>query len=323
MANVTVTCRNFTGVCAATNGVRLRNVSRRAVLRAVITVGAQRFLDIFSLGWRGLLHRFGMGLSAFSFLEQSPAGLCLSDRFSSLDSSEKGVMSYWYGMALAKIIADIELGVPWLAHVDQMRKSGALTTLPGSNERGDLVGRGANADWHVVEAKGRSNSYPASLVTKAKSQSARVTFINGQPPATTSACITSLFTHPISVLLDDPPPDHKENGDDWRINEDDFFRQYYRGIMEYLSEFGPRREQTIGNSVFVTAPLFPFFWDFFHFPPPRPFPEWQLELGLLASIFAAPERAPDAVRDIPHDDEVKVGSDGIAIFGPMPEWEAD
>lgn len=148
MANVTVTCRNFTGVCAATNGVRLRNVSRRAVLRAVITVGAQRFLDIFSLGWRGLLHRFGMGLSAFSFLEQSPAGLCLSDRFSSLDSSEKGVMSYWYGMALAKIIADIELGVPWLAHVDQMRKSGALTTLPGSNERGDLVGRGANADWH-------------------------------------------------------------------------------------------------------------------------------------------------------------------------------
>jgi len=322
MANVTVTCRNFTAQYAATNGVRSRDVSKRAVLRAVTTVGAQKFLDVFSLGWRGFLHRFGMGLSALSFLEQSPAGLCLSDRFSSLDSSEKGVTSYWYGMALAKIIADIELDVPWLAHVDQMRKSGALTTPPGSNERGDLVGRGTNGDWHVVEAKGRSNSYPASLVAKAKSQSARVISINGQPPATTSACITSLFTHPISVLFDDPPPDYKENGEGWRINENDFFRQYYRGIMEYLSEFGSLQEQTIGNTVFVTAPLFPFLWDFFHFPAPRPFPGWRLELGLLASIYKTPERAPRAVKDLPHDDEDKVGSDGIAIFGPLPHREA-
>jgi len=263
-----------------------------------------------------------MGLSALSFLEQSPAGLCLSDRFSSLDSSEKGVTSYWYGMALAKIIADSELGIPWLAHVDQMRNSGALTTSSGSNERGDLVGRGPNGDWHVVEAKGRSNSYPASLVAKAKSQSARVISINGQPPATTSACITSLFTQPISVLLDDPPPDYKENGEDWQINEKDFFRQYYRGIINYLNMSDTRREQTIGESVFYTVPMFPFFWDFFHFPAPRPFPGWWLELGLLASIHDAPERAPDAVNYLPHDDDGKVGGDGIAIFGPLPDLEA-
>lgn len=321
MADVTVTCRNFPVAYAATNGVRTRDVSGRAVLRAVVTVGAQRFMDIFSLGWRGLLHRFGMGLSAFSFLEQSPAGLCLSDRYRFLDGSEKGAATYWHGMALAKIIADAELGVRWLAHVDQMRASGALTTAAGTNERGDLVGRDIGNAWHVVEAKGRSNSYPGSLVTKAKGQSARVTSINGQPPATTSACITSLFTQPISVLLDDPPAGDEGNGEHWRIADDDFFRQYYRGIIEYLREFDPHREQTVGNASFVTAPLFPFFWDFFHLRPPRPFPEWRLELGLLASIYKAPERAVDAVRDLPHDDEGKVGSDGIAIFGPLPEWE--
>jgi len=321
MAYVNVTCSNFPVAYAATNGEYTRDVSRRAVLRAVVTVGAQQSLDVFSLRWRGLLHRFGIGLSAFSFLEWSPAGLCLSDNYRSLDGSEKGAATYWYGMVLAKIIADTELKIRWLAHVDQMWKSGALTIAYGSNQRGDLVGRDTNNDWHVVEAKGRSNSYPASLVTKAKGQSARVTLINGQAPATTSACIVSLFKQPISVLLDDPPASNEGNCEHWRIGEDDFFKQYYRGIIEYLRKFGPHSEQTVGNAVFVTAPLFPFFLDFIPYPPPRPFRDSRLELGLLASIYKAPEQAPGEVQDLPQDDEGKVGSDGIAIFGPLTEWE--
>jgi len=148
--------------------VHTRDVSPWAVLRAVLTVGLQRFTDVFSLGWQGFLHRFGMGLSAISFLEESSAGLCLSDKYRSLDGSEKGATTYWYGMALAKIIADAELGVRWLAHVDRMRESGALIIESGTNERGDLAGRDPSGHWHVVEAKGRSSSYSVSLVTKAK-----------------------------------------------------------------------------------------------------------------------------------------------------------
>ncbi|MBN1514727.1 MAG: hypothetical protein JXB13_22125 [Phycisphaerae bacterium] len=322
MANVTVTCRKFPGAYAATNGTRPRDVSRRAVLRAVVTVGAQRFLDVFSVGWRGLLHRFGMGLSAFSFLEQSPTGLCLSSRYGSLDASEKGASTYWYGMALAKITADVELGVHWLAHVDQMRDSGALTITSSTNERGDLVGRDIQGAWHVIEAKGRSNSYSASLVTKAKRQAATVTSVNGQPPSTTSACITSLFTQPISVLLDDPSASEEGAGERWRIPDEDFFRQYYRGIIEYLRELGPRREQMLGSARFVTVPLFPFFWEFFHYLPPPPFVERPLELGLLAAIYEMPERASEAVRELPRDDRGYAGTDGIAIFGPMRNWES-
>jgi hypothetical protein len=317
MANIDVICQDFTAAYASTNGQRRRDVSRRAVLRAVITVGAQRFQDVLSLGLRGLLHRFAMGLSAFSFLDQSPAGLCLSDDYRSLDMSEKGAATYWYGMAFAKIVADSELGIAWLAHVDEMRENGALVTSSGSNERGDLVGRGMN-DWHVVEAKGRSNPYPSTLVTKAKGQSARIVSVNGQPPATTSACITSLFTKPISVLLDDPQSDAEGNEEHWTIRKDRFFVEYYRGIIEYLRGFGPRREKRVDNAVFVVAPLFPFFWDFFHFPHPPPFPEWRLELGLMASICEAPEQAPEAVGNLPYEAEGKIGSDGIAIFGRMP-----
>jgi hypothetical protein len=323
MANLAVTCRNFPATFAATNGTRMRNISQWAVLRAVITLGAQRCLDVFSFGWRGLLHRFGMGLSAVSFLEQSPVGLRLSDRYRSLDGSEKGAVTYWHGMALAKIVAEAELGIPWLAHVDQMRESGALTITAGSSERGDLVGRDTNARWHIIEAKGRSNPYAQSLVTKAKNQSARVKSINGQPPATTTACIASLFTEPISVLLDDPAAHDEGNGEQWLIREDKFFGQYYRGIIEYLRKLGPHREQIVGKAVFVVAPLFPFLWDFVSYLPPRPFDGRLLELGLLRSIFERPERASDAVEELPHDDDSRVGRDGIAIFGPLSELEKD
>lgn len=321
MANVTVTCRNFTGPFAAINGVRSRDISQRAVLRAVVTVGAQRFLDVFSFGLRGLVHRFGMGLSAVSFLEQSPAGLCVAARYRSLDGSEKGAVTYWYGMALAKIVAEIELGIPWLAHVDQMRASGALTITSGSSERGDLVGRDARARWHVVEAKGRSNSYPQSLVDSAKGQSARVTAINSQSPATTFACIASLSTQPISVLVDDPPPEDDGNGEQWRIREDDFFKQYYRSIIEYLRSYAAH-EENFGGADFVVAPLFPFLRDYVH-PSPLTFESWQLRLGLLKSIYETPERASDAQQKVPRDDEGKVGGDGIAVFGAFCESGED
>jgi hypothetical protein len=226
-------------------------------------------------------------------------------------------------MALAKIIAQTELGIPWLANVDQMRASGALTITSGSSERGDLVGRDASARWHVVEAKGRSSPYPSSLVTKAKSQSARVTAINGHPPATTSACIASLFEQPISVLLDDPPPQGDPNGEQWRIEEDLFFKEYYRGIIGLLRDFGPYRERTVHGEALVVAPLYPFAWAYFPVPLPTPFDGRRLELGLLKSIYNTPERAPDAVKGLPGDAEDKVGGDGIAILGQLPEWGKD
>ena len=35
-----------------------------------------------------------------------------------------------------------------------------------------------------------------------------------------------------------------------------------------------------------------------------------------------PKIAPDAVKDLPSDDyKGAIGKDGIAIFGPTPDWE--
>jgi len=235
--------------------------------------------------------------------------------------SEKAASSYWYGMAFAKLVSESELSVPWLGHVDRMRASGALTTTSSSNERGDLVGRDRSSRWHVVEAKGRSNSYPQSLVDTAKQQAANVTTINNQPPRTTSACVTSLFSSPVSILLDDPKP-RRRDGRRWRIAEDLFFRTYYRGIIQYIQEHGGRRQRE-AEGTFMVAPLFPYFWDI---PPMRPdWADWRLELGLLAEVFESPAEAASVTEHLPGTSEVaddgKVGSDGIALFGRMPDWE--
>lgn len=319
MANVIVRCSNFAGNYARVNGLHSRNINRVVVMRAIITLGAQRWTDVLSLGFRGLLFRWAIGLSLHSLLKQSTAGLCMADEYHSLDMSEKGITSYWYGMAFAKIVADTELGVRWLAHVDKMLQSGAMANTSGSNRRGDLIGLGANNDWHVIEAKGRSGSYPQTLISEAKHQSATVPLIHNQPVATTSACITSLATQPISVLLDDPPPDIGDNVRYLGVSEADFFEEYYRGIIEYLRAFRFQGPKTIANVEFIVAPLPALPSDFLH-DPTRAIS--QTMVGLPAGIFAAPKTARSVVNDLPIDDEGSIGSDGIAIFGTIPEWES-
>jgi hypothetical protein len=319
MANIHIECRGYNGRYAKLNGRRDRNISRYAFLRAVITVGAQRLPDVFSGGLRGITNRIGILLSLTSFLEQRANGFCLSDRYDDLDMSQKGYISYWYGMTFAKLVAESELSIPWLGNVDKMKASGALITSYTRNERADLVGRLHN-DWHVIEAKGRSNEYSSRLVEKAKSQAAAVISINGQSPATSSACIASLFTQPISVLLDDPTGDSNQEPEQWKIKDDEFFREYYRGIIQYLHKYASSGEMKEVHSEFVTAKLFQ--QEFFELPYPPPPWAQDLELGLLKSIYSEPKKAPDVIKDLPSDDNKgAIGRDGIAIFGPMPDWE--
>lgn len=324
MANIEIICRNFTGSYAVLNGSRRIDISQRAFLRAVITVGMQRFSDMARLGWRGFFYRFGIGMSALSYIEQRGNSLCLAAEYQHLDMSEKGVSSYWYGMALSKLVAETELSIPWLSHVDRMKGSGALQTSSDSNERGDLIGRGLNNDWHVLEAKGRSNKYSVDLVTKAKNQAARVISINGQPPSTTSACIAALFSEPISVLLDDPDWD-KESNEQWEIKDKEFFQEYYRSIISYLREV-KHRERHIDDLAFVSAPLYPFYREFFHMLPPLPNMPCRIdiELGLLTDIYKEPESAVNTVKSLfKSKADGKIGKDGIAIFGKLPEWEGE
>lgn len=322
MAIVNVTCGNFVKPFDSMNGTRSRDVSHRAFFRAVMTVGFQRFPEMFLFGWRGLLNRFGIAISTMSFLENRGGNFTVSAAFSELEMSEKAACSYWYGMAFAKLVSESELSIPWLGHVDRMKATGALTTTVASKERGDLVGRDKSSRWHVLEAKGRSNSYTHSLVDTAKQQAANVTSINRQPPRTTSACVTSLFSSPVSILLEDPKPKRRD-GRRWRIAEDRFFQTYYQGIIEYIRGHGGRR-QDAREGEFIVAPLYPYLWEIspMHL---AYWQDWRPEIGLLSGIFESPSDAAGVTKHLQETSKLtvdgKVGLDGIALFGRVPDWK--
>jgi hypothetical protein len=234
---ITITCRNFRGSYSHLNCSHNLRIPRRAVFRAIITLGFQKPPDIFHFGWRGLVHRFGIALSSFSFLDWDQSGICLSNSFGNLDMSEKAAAAYWYGMALAKLVAESELGIPWLAHLDSLRASGALVTSSSGNQRADFVGRGRHSAWHVIESKGRTHSYSKSLIKKAKAQAASVKSINGIAPITSSACISSLHTRPISVLLEDPPTSKNEDFERWKIPDHEFFSTIIGKLLNICGDY--------------------------------------------------------------------------------------
>ena len=205
MAEIKLITKRFRGAYKSLNKTEMLTITRRAFLRASLTLGFQRFGDFWHSGWRSWTHRLGTGLSGLAYLESSSANLHLSPDYGRLDGSEKSAMSYWQGMIFAKLVAEQKLSVRWLAHVDDMRSKGLLTTTASTNERGDFVGHTLAGDWHVVEAKGRSTHLEKGLVKKAKRQAALVKTINGVAPHTHSACVSCLWKNPIVVLFDDPP----------------------------------------------------------------------------------------------------------------------
>lgn len=319
MAYINVECKNFTGIYASINGIYKRDISKLAVVRAIVTIGAQGYGDVLGFGWRGLLHRLGMGIAVISFLEQKGDFLCLSNAFRTLDMSEKGVVSYWYGMAFAKLVTEIELRIPWLVHVDSMIASGAITLAKGSAIRGDLVGRGINDDWHVLEAKGRSNGFGAPLVQQAKNQASRISSINGQPPVTTSASITNLNVSPVYVLLDDPDA-HEDGKVKWSIEDNLFFHEYYRIIINYLKENQPKVERVQKAEFYVASlPVF------------SSFSQVGLRIGLRADIYRDPGNAHKMIGSFEGRNTLvmgagvnkaeEVGPDGILIISDKPDWE--
>jgi hypothetical protein len=316
MPIVAVTVRNFVGAYASLNGEQQITVSRREILHAVLTLGFQNFSDLKSAPFREWLRRIAKGISALSVMSRDGKQLKLDGSFVNLDMSEKGAESYSLGMIFAKIVAGRLLDIPWLAHVDKLRSRGELQTSDVSDERGDMVGLCSKRRWHVVEAKGRSNPFAASLVTDAKHQAASVTNISGETPATNSACITSLWSNPIRVLLDDPPADG-ETG--WDIPQEIFWLHYYKNISAYVAQFEEPVESKMKDRVYAFAKLASILEVF----PDQlqqalsPLPAY---IGLPRKIIANPSAGWDP-RDELRETSLPNTLDGLVLIGPFSSPE--
>ncbi len=149
------------------------------LLWAALTVGRPSIYHVFRYGpasfhealFRLSLMRMALQGGAFGPLRRT-------DAFSALDPTEKGMVSYFLGMALCKLFAWRLLQMPWLLHLDVFRPILNPTLLGRS--RPDLVGDDNRGRWHAFESKGRSSVPSQDDKTKAKNQALRVVSVGGR-----------------------------------------------------------------------------------------------------------------------------------------------
>jgi hypothetical protein len=215
------------------NGERTLNISNCAIARGIVTIGKTHWLQYFQNPIE-ILNDFVHHVTGLNtFLTTERGNLVLTSRFSQLDQSEQRIKSYNIGMGLSKIVGDKVLNVPHLQHVDYLVEQGIIELGSKSKQRGDMIGRDNLGNWHVLEAKGRSNQPTSGDFREAKRQSRNIVKINNVKPITSNYCVSFINMEKTITYLADPEED--EQGINVEIDEKQFIISYYKKLFEKLS----------------------------------------------------------------------------------------
>ena len=152
-----------------------------------------------------------------------------------LDPSEKSAISYFLGLAFAKLVAGRLLDVHWVMHLDVYTQYLQAVAAAGAGaRRPDMVGRDAAARWHVFEAKGRTNAATAEILESAKEQARALGTIRGVAPHLCVASVTHFRRGSLEVRLADPDVDGKSI--DLDVSEVQFVKDYYEPFVTLLDQ---------------------------------------------------------------------------------------
>jgi hypothetical protein len=214
------------------NGHHTINVTWDEVLWATMTVGkAQR--DVLRHGRYSsadLVHRIACVYAYFDI--DGTGRMVRSPAFASLDPSEKGIASFYLGMAMAKIYADKVLGTPWLMHISRYQASWAVR-YGVSAKRPDLFGCDGAGYWVVAEAKGRTR-VTGALVRQMKAQKSSVATINGAAPAHRYGSATRFEAGQLALRVVDPPA--RRDAQEIPIDPAAWLSDYYTPIVDLIAD---------------------------------------------------------------------------------------
>jgi hypothetical protein len=162
-----------------------------------------------------------------------------SHAYNSLDPSEKGAISYFLGLASAKLLAERYLSVPWLMHLD-VYKCKLNPTFSGGRSKPDLVGSNKKGEWVVIEAKGRSGGLEDGLIARAKAQTRRLRTIGGDYPIIRIA-LASFFEKGVLTVRWDDPDNYDQQAADIDLSIVGLQINYYQ---PFLDLFDNQQENT-------------------------------------------------------------------------------
>lgn len=211
-------------------------------LRAALTYGSADLAGWSNTSWRYKSAKLGFSISTLSMLEWN-TNLSVDKHISELDASEKGVLSYLYGMIFTKLTAEFVFRIPWLLHFSQRDHKDPPIEFKKPKYSPDYLGRDTSKRWHIFEAKCWSSGIrdfykPDGTLNEpflhGKDQVSCITSVNRRAPETSSVCAVDIKANPISIKLLDPASEevNHEKGSD----NGGFFRKYYEHLISFINE---------------------------------------------------------------------------------------
>jgi hypothetical protein len=278
-------------------GTHTLDVSWAEVVWAAISVGRRSLGHMAQYGVYSAFEITYRAAMIYANLREDPAGtLSRSSAYDGLDPSEKGAISYFLGMTLAKLFSHRLLNVPWLMHLDVYRQQ--LQPILVGKSKPDFVGLNTTYDWIVLEAKGRTNEYEESVLQSAKVQTQQLTTIQGNQPVLRVGSLAYFSAGTLQFAMRDPKGDSgREKIDDLPLVRDTVLRDYYSPFQVWLREAsGVRRTKVADRSYRIVA-----------------LPEFELSVGLSLEV----ERQLPVVKPVKEqhssDDNEFIGSDGVLV----------
>lgn len=181
MPQIPYRATNFTGAFEYLNGEDEIPVTWAQLVWAAITVGKAAG-DEYAYGIYSALERLHRASMIRAYLYEGSLGVLLrSMPYSASDPSEKTSISFYLGMTLAKLFADVLFDVPRMLHFAVYGENYEIAAGEGES-RPDLIGLSATGDWFVFEAKGRSNGFDGGALQTAKNQAEQIQLIDNVAP---------------------------------------------------------------------------------------------------------------------------------------------
>lgn len=226
---------NFSGQFAAVTGNHQIQASWAQLVWAAVTTGKAAG-DEYAYGIYSAVERLHRAAMIRAYLLEAESGRIFQTiPYTTSDPSEKTSISFYLGMTLAKLFAELLFAVPRMLHVAVYGENYQIATGNGAS-RPDLIGLAATGDW-IVFAKGRSNGFEAEALESAKLQAEQITAIDNTAPTCSIASESYFSSDGLRFRMDDP---HARGGVSRSIGitRDRFEHAYYEPLRTIIASRG-------------------------------------------------------------------------------------
>ena len=223
------------------------DVTWNDILWSAVTVGRPGWFHVFRHGRASIfeaIFRWALIKMALTRSRYRGPFLTLTEAVKNMDQTERGMLSYSFGMTFCKMFSAKLLDTPWLLHLDVFRHE--LKVVVSGRSRPDLIGQDRRMHgWHGFECKGTMGALNSTIKRNAKAQAQRVCSVGASQCLLHVGAITYFQNDILRFFWCDPPPEDDAVG--FPELPDDVWGHYYRPVAAIITQLGTDERDSGGN----------------------------------------------------------------------------